>query len=133
MPASQILELTGKEGTAFLFDTSGIHRQGVPMLEPRQAIFYNYHDPSVLLQREDVDYYRYHPLLLNAAFLGNLTSEDTRILGFGNKTNFIPAFERSIHPSVLHHIFDMAFGVQVRFQSLRERVTARLRYLFSRD
>ena len=36
----------------------------------RHAVFYNYHDPSVPLQKEDVDYYRYHPLLLNAAFLG---------------------------------------------------------------
>src|SRR5205823_1061111 len=44
VPASQIVELAGPAGTAFLFDTSGIHRQGVPMLEPRRAIFYNYHD-----------------------------------------------------------------------------------------
>ncbi|MDQ2856339.1 MAG: phytanoyl-CoA dioxygenase family protein, partial [Acidobacteriota bacterium] len=64
VPTSQILEVAGKAGTAFLFDTSGIHRQGVPMLEPRRAIFYNYHDPRVPLQKEDVDYYRYHPLLL---------------------------------------------------------------------
>src|SRR6267378_3125303 len=28
VPASQILELAGEAGTAFLFDTSGIHRQG---------------------------------------------------------------------------------------------------------
>src|SRR3954471_3934472 len=40
---SRIVELTNKAGTAFLFDTSGIHRQGVPMLEPRCAVFYNYH------------------------------------------------------------------------------------------
>ena len=37
--ASRFVELTGPAGTAFLFDTSGIHRQGVPMLEPRQAVF----------------------------------------------------------------------------------------------
>src|SRR3977135_2611829 len=73
--ASRLLELTGPAGTAFLFDTSGIHRQSVPMLEPRQAIFYNYHDPRVRLQTEDVNYYRYHPLLLNAAFLSELSSE----------------------------------------------------------
>ena len=78
----------GPAGSAFLFDTSGTHRQGVPMLEPRQAVFYNYHDPDVPLQQEDIDYYRYHPLLLNAAFLGGLSPEDQRILGFGNKTNY---------------------------------------------
>src|SRR6185312_4671159 len=112
VPASQILELTGKAGSAFLFDTSGIHRQGVPMLEPRQAIFYNYHDPFVLLQKEDVDYYRYHPLLLNAAFLGNLTSEDTRILGFGNKTNFLPAFYRWSGTPFLQSLSDQAFNIR---------------------
>ena len=100
VPSSQIAELTGPAGTAFLFDTSGIHRQGVPMLEPRRAIFYNYHDPEVPLQKEDLDAYRYHPLLLNAAFLGNLSAEDQRILGFGNKQNFIQAFSRPTRSSL---------------------------------
>ncbi|HSP62051.1 MAG TPA: hypothetical protein VLQ90_03620 [Pyrinomonadaceae bacterium] len=39
---AQILEVKGPAGTAFLFDTSAIHRQGVPVLETRQALFYNY-------------------------------------------------------------------------------------------
>ena len=47
------------------------------------------------LQAEDVEYYRYHPLLLNAAFLGGLTEDDRKMLGFGNKTNYLPAFERA--------------------------------------
>jgi Phytanoyl-CoA dioxygenase (PhyH) len=132
VPASQIAELTGSAGTAFLFDTSGIHRQGVPMLEPRRAIFYNYHDPAVRLQKEDVDYYRYHPLLLNAAFLGNLTSEDQRILGFGNKENFIPAFERLIAPTALYSFFVAGFNVQIRLRDLSERVVARVGHFFGR-
>src|SRR5438128_1813394 len=70
LPMDQVIEMSGVAGTAFLFDTSILHRQGIPMLEPRQAIFYAYHDASVALQQEDIDYYRYHPLLLNAAFLG---------------------------------------------------------------
>jgi hypothetical protein len=133
VPASQILELAGAAGTAFLFDTSGIHRQGVPMLEPRRAIFYNYHDPSVPLQKEDVDYYRYHPILLNAAFLGNLTSEDERILGFGDKKNFVPAFERRTAPSVLYDVFGAAFNFQLRLSDWRERVAAKLRRVFGRS
>ena len=40
-----------------MFDSSCIHRQGIPILEPRQAVFYNYHDPSVPLQPEDVEEY----------------------------------------------------------------------------
>ena len=130
-PTSQIVEVTGKAGSAFLFDTSGIHRQGVPMLEPRRAIFYNYHDPSVPLQKEDIDYYRYHPLLLNAAFLGDLTSEDARILGFGNKHNFIPAFDRSGAP-LLHSLASQAFNIQLHFRDLRTRIAARLRRTFGR-
>ncbi len=90
----RIVQVTGPAGSAFLFDTSGIHRQATPVLESRQAVFLNYHDPAVALQREDVEYYRYHPLLLNAAFLGNLTQEDQRILGFGDKRNYQHGFVR---------------------------------------
>lgn len=123
----RLLELTGAAGTAFLFDTSGIHRQGVPMLEPRHAIFYNYHDPRVRLQPEDVDYYRYHPLLLNAAFLGNLSREDERILGFGNKTNFQPAFAREGRTPRSYRAFNAMFSAQLRARELRQRIAARLK------
>lgn len=128
--ASRIVELTGPAGTAFLFDSSGIHRQGVPMLEPRQAIFLNYHDPRVRLQQEDVTYYRYHPLLLNAAFLGNLSAEDQRILGFGNKMNFQPAFERQTRTPTGYRAFHLAYDAQLGAASLRERIGARLKRVF---
>jgi len=129
--ASRFVELSGLAGTAFLFDTSGIHRQSVPMLEPRQAIFYNYHDPRVRLQTEDVSYYRYHPLLLNAAFLGNLSSEDRRILGFGNKTNFQPCFERQTPTPLGYQGFNAAFSAQLRLRELRDRIAARLKRTFT--
>jgi hypothetical protein len=127
---SQFVELKGPVGTAFLFDTSGIHRQGVPMLEERQAIFYNYHDPRVRLQPEDVNYYRYHPLLLNAAFLGDLSCEDQRILGFGNKTNFQPAFERDARIPFAYNVFGAGFNAQLRGRELRKRITGKLRRTF---
>ena len=130
-PAS-FAELTGPAGTAFLFDTTGIHRQGVPMLEPRQAVFYNYHDPQVRLQQEDVDYYRYHPLLLNAAFLGELTSEDQRILGFGNKTNFQPAFERQAPTPLGHGAFHAGFTGQLWLRDFSARIAGRLRRILSK-
>jgi hypothetical protein len=129
--SSQIAELLGPAGTAFLFDTSGIHRQGVPMLEERQACFFNYHNPRVALQQEDVDYYRYHPLILNAAFLGELSEEDQRILGFGNKTNFRPAFVRSGEPSVFCSALNAAYNVELRVKEIRERIGARLRRLLA--
>ena len=124
---AQIFEVKGPAGTAFLFDTSAIHRQGVPMLEPRQAIFYNYHDPSVALQQEELVSYRYHPLLLSAAFLGDLSDEDRRILGFGNKTNFMPAFERRDRPPVSYQMFCAWHDTGQRVRDLRARVVHRIR------
>jgi Phytanoyl-CoA dioxygenase (PhyH) len=128
---TQVSEMKGPAGTAFLFDTSGIHRQGVPMLEPRQAVFYNYHDPNVPLQKEDIDYYRYHPLLLNAAFLGNLSDEDHRILGFGNKTNYIHAFDRTPRHTLLQDTFRVVHDTAIRAKAMRERLAARLRRLMA--
>ncbi len=127
VPSSMIVEVSGPAGLAFLFDTSGVHRQSVPILEPRNAVFLTYHDPSIPLQNEDVDYYRYHPLLLNAAFLGNLSEEHQRILGFGNKTNYIHAFERNRKHSTLQTAFRIIFDAKLRTQSFQRRVIARLR------
>ncbi|HYW72425.1 MAG TPA: phytanoyl-CoA dioxygenase family protein [Pyrinomonadaceae bacterium] len=130
LPAGDLVELKAPAGTVFMFDTSIIHRQSIPMLEPRQAIFYAYHDPGVALQQEDVDYYRYHPLLLNAALLGNLTVEDQRILGFGDKRNYQPAFVRAGKPTLLHRTLTAASGAQVRIKHLHQRISARLRRTF---
>ena len=127
LPTSRLVEIKGPAGTAFLFDSSGIHRQGMPILEPRQAIFFNYHDPRVTLDQENITYYRYHPLILNAAFLGNLSAEDQRILGFGNKTNFQPAFEQPARTPIGYKTFNAAFNAQLRIENLAERVSARLK------
>ena len=127
LPFSELIEVKGAAGTVFMFDSSSIHRQGSPVLEPRQAVFYAYHDPSVPLQAMDIDYYRYHPLLLNAAFLGDLSDEDRRILGFGNKINFQPAFERMDRPPLLYQVFCASHTAQIRFRRMREKFSARMR------
>jgi hypothetical protein len=127
---SDVIELSGNAGTVFLFDTSAIHRQSIPILEPRQAIFYAYHDPDVPIQAEDIAYYRYHPLLLNAAFLGDLAAEDRRILGFGNKTNFQPAFERGDQAPLIYEVFQAADSARLRIKKLHERITMKLRRTF---
>jgi hypothetical protein len=113
-----------------LFDTSGVHRQSVPMLEERQACFFNYHNPRVALQGEDIDAYRYHPLILNAAFLGGLSDEDQRILGFGNKTNYQPAFVRSGKPSIFYSLLCIAYNAELRVKKLKEMIGARVRRSF---
>jgi hypothetical protein len=126
VPDSQVVQMTGPAGTAFLFDTSGIHRQGVPMLEPRHVVFFNYHDPAVQLQKDDMEANRYHPLLLNAAFLGNLSQEDQHILGFGDKTNYVPGFEPAGRYRRFHALLSRVHDANLRLSDLRERVAARL-------
>jgi len=128
----QVVQLIGPAGTAFLFDTSGTHRQGVPMLEPRQAIFYNYHDPLVRLQQEDFDYYRYHPLILNAAFLGDLSTKGQRVLGFGRKTHYQPAFERQPKHRLIQSVFHQLFLTKLRLQDLPDRIKTPLRRALKR-
>jgi hypothetical protein len=120
-------EFVGPAGTAVLFDTSGIHRQSVPILEPRMAIFYNYHDPAIPLQQEDVAAYRYHPLLLNAAFLGDMTPENMRLLGFGDKTHYQASFARTQSDPWFHHTLTAAYGVKLRLGEWSSRVFGKLR------
>ncbi len=127
LPAEKIVEVTGLAGTAFLFDTSGIHGQSSPILEPRQAVFYNYHDPAVPLQRDNIEHYRYHPLLLNAAFLGDLSEEAQSLLGFGDKRNFIPAFEREPRHEGLQRWQRNTFGFKIVVEEFSAQVAARLR------
>ncbi len=129
IPESDVIELAGPAGTVFMFDTSAIHRQSVPILEARQAVFLAYHNPNVPLQPEDIAYYRYHPLLLNAAFLGNISLEDQRILGFGNKANYQPAFERSEKPSLVYTAFMAWHVAKLRIKHLQPRIAARLERL----
>jgi len=127
----QIIEVLGPAGTAFLFDTTGIHRQSVPIIESRQALFYDFHDPSIRLEPNNLNY-RYHPLLLNAAFLGSLTMEDQRILGFGNKQNFVAAHEKPSKHSALQRVFTLAFDAELRARDFHERLVARLNRILKR-
>ena len=127
LPLADVIELSGAAGTVFMFDTSAIHRQSIPILEPRQAVFFGYHDPKVPLQQDDIDYYRYHPLLLNAAFLGDLSPQDQRILGFGNKTNFQPAFQRRDQPPRIYEVFDASHWARLHIKHLQQRISSRLK------
>jgi hypothetical protein len=126
-------ELLGPAGSAILFDTSGIHRQGIPILEPRQAVFYNYHDPAVPLQQEDIDYNRYHPLLLNAAFLGGLSAEDCRVLGFGDQTGYHPGFVRRSEHRMFQAFLQRLYGARLFACEWSSRTAGRaLRLLWRR-
>jgi hypothetical protein len=127
--ATRVTRATGEAGTAVLFDTSGIHRQGVPVREARNAVFLAYHDAGVTLQAEDTAYHRYHPLLLNAAFLGNLDEEDRRILGFGDTRNYIHAFKRKVrYPKFVRGI-ERVWGWRLWFDDATEPIRRRIPFL----
>jgi Phytanoyl-CoA dioxygenase (PhyH) len=126
LPLADMAEFLGPAGSAVLFDTSGIHRQGIPILAPRQAVFLNYHDLSVPLQQEDVEYYRYHPLLLNAALLGNLTAADTRILGFGDRAHYQPGFVRKNSHPLFQRCSTRIYGVKIATENWSGRVLGKL-------
>jgi hypothetical protein len=130
-PPDQILECLAPAGTGILFDTSGVHRQSIPILEKRRALFYCYHDPSIPLQRADVEYYRYHPMLLNAAFLGNLTEADKRILGFGDKRNYQENHVRKTGHRGYHAAVQWIFDLNLRWEEFRDRAAARARRLLA--
>ena len=122
-----IVQARGPAGTAILFDTSGVHRQSVPILESRHAVFYNYHDPQIPLQAADVKGNRYHPLLLNAALLGNLSEEDRRVLGFGDKTNHRPLYARPSQFPLLDKTYRAWLQAALGLSDFRARVSARIK------
>jgi len=72
-------------------------------------------------------YYRCHPLLLNAAFLGNPSADDQRILDFRDKSNYLHAFERPPKHTMLQNSFRKLFEISIRIGAYRERVAARLK------
>jgi hypothetical protein len=80
----------------------------------------------VALASEAVDYYRYHPLILNAAFLGNLSEESQRILGFGNKNRYRSAFRRTTEHKLLYKTINAAFGASLKIDDFRERAAERM-------
>ena len=124
---SRVFRAKGVAGTTFLFDTCGFHRQAEPIVEERRAVFLAYHDPSMPLQAEDVSYHRYHPLILNAAFLGNLSEEDRRFLGFGDRSNYIHAFERTVRFPVFQRFIETSWIFRLFADDCLGRARARVK------
>ena len=125
----EVVKVVGPAGTGCLFDTSGVHRQGVPILAPRQAVFLNYHETRYPLQPSDIKGNRYHPLILNAAFLGNRTAEDFRVLGFGDTTNYRPGHVRPARFPRLDAWYRQQLLAAIRVANLGARISGRLKRL----
>ena len=73
--------------------------------------------------------YRYHPLILNAAFLGNLSEEDQRILGFGEKAQLKPGYVGESVFETSGKVFQSMHGINLIWQEFSRRVLGRLRRL----
>jgi len=127
IPRDRVVEMTGPAGAAFLFDTTGIHRQGMPILEPREAVFLSYRDPAVPLSVEDREGYRYYPLLLSAAFLGGLSEEECRVLGFGDKRHYQHAFARGSSHTFFEQASRVGLEATLRVQPTVRRIFDKLR------
>lgn len=128
----QIAEVKGPAGTTFLFDTAGIHRQSSPVLSPRRVVFFNYHDSRIPLQEIDVKAYRYHPLILNAAFLGELGAEDRRVLGFGNRDTYQRGHQAEHRYRWLQALFGWMLRRVLEFESARDWIRTGWNYLLRR-
>ena len=120
-------DMKGPAGSAFLFDTAGIHRQTTPVLKPRNVLFLNFHDPAVAIQSLDVEQGRYQPLLLNAAFLPEMTDEDRRILGFGARKgrsvrDCTVGRPRTRRYPVLHTAISGALATRLEIQEMQRQV-----------
>lgn len=132
------IDVKGPAGTAFLFDTWGVHRQSVPVMSPRDVIFFNYHDPVVPLQELDIAWGRYRPLMLNAGMLpADLSPEQMRVLGFGRARDAgpgmaVPGRAASRRFPAFHDFVAQALRVKlemVELQRQARRVSNRLRAL----
>lgn len=125
--AAQRRDMLGPAGSAFLFDTAGIHRQTTPVLKPRNVLFLNFHDPAVRIQPLDVEHGRYRPLLLNAAFLPEMDADDRRILGFGARKGrpvrdcVVGRADRRRYPA-LHGAVAATLAARLEVQELQRQV-----------
>ena len=125
--------MRGPAGTCFLFDTAGVHRQTTPCLTPRDVMFFNFHDPAVRIQAEDVAAGRYRPLALNAGFLPPLDAEAARILGFGRNRaepeDAVVGRAAVRRYPVLHDLVAATLAARLEYQDLAQTARRARRFL----
>lgn len=104
----QITTITGKAGTLFLFDPEGLHQQSYPNLSARNALFYHFFSPLVVLSKNFTQWGRFQRLLIDTSFLSGLSEQQLAFLG----TSRLPS--RDI-PSVQHYrALSMPINIAVR-------------------
>lgn len=116
-----LVNAKGEAGSCFLFDTSGIHRQSVPVLKPRWVVMYNYHDPKTPMGNFATGYGRYRPHMLNASFLGGLSNEQQRVLGFYRDTPEEPFHPNERRYRGTHSFVKATTKMRLEYQHIRQQ------------
>ncbi len=127
-----IIYANGPAGTVVIFDTSGIHCQSSPNLSPRNAVFYAYHSPTVVIDASELEYGRYGPLLINNAIIDDsFTIDDLKIIGFFQKdfgSIGKQALKRNpILSSIVRNEVEMSVYLHEYLFSFFDRVTNKLK------
>ena len=59
--------------------------------------------------------------------LGGLTDEDRRVLGFGDKTNYVPDHQPPVRHERFQNVVSTAYDAKLRWDHFSARVIGRLR------
>jgi len=73
------------------------------------------------------------PLALTCSNVCDLTEDDQRVLGFGNKTNYVPAFERAPAYEGLQATFRFALYARMHARQFSARVRDKVKRTLSRN
>ena len=131
-PRSKVLEVTGPAGVVFMFDSWEPISKVCQSWSLGWLFFATYHSPQIPLSKEAFDYYRYHPLTLNAAFLGDLSQESQRILLVLVTKLLQPSFRRTTQYKLLYRAVNAGLTASMKMTDLRERAVERFNRLLKR-
>lgn len=117
----ELVDMKGPAGSAFLFDTSGVHRQTSPVLDPRWAVMFNYHNPATPLQEVDITYGRYQPLKLDVSYIGGLNAHQQKVLGLKGErpTDWGPANAPKRRFAALHSVIDKTLAARLELEDAK--------------
>lgn len=83
----ELTKVIGKAGTLFIFDPECLHQQSYPNLTARNALFYHFFSPSVVLSKNFTQWGRFQRLLIESSFLSGLNHQQLAFLGCARQSN----------------------------------------------
>ncbi|PQJ61636.1 phytanoyl-CoA dioxygenase family protein [Photobacterium angustum] len=108
----ELTKVIGKAGTLFLFDPECLHQQSYPNLTARNALFYHFFSPSVVLSKNFTQWGRFQRLLIESSFLSGLNHQQLAFLGCSRQPcNDIPDIQ---------HFLSLSKPLNIAVRSLNE-------------